>query len=124
MRTSREAANLLRGRIAIAALISAVAFSVVAARLVDVMVLSSTVRRESSVTPVVKRADIVDRNGALIARDLPVTDLYATPAVFWDPAGAARQLAGATGADEARLKTAFAPKKGYILVQRGLTPEQ
>ncbi|MDE2473919.1 MAG: penicillin-binding protein 2, partial [Alphaproteobacteria bacterium] len=124
MRTGREAANLLRGRIAIAALISAIGFSVIAARLVDVMVFGSTVRRESSVVPAVKRADIVDRNGSLIARDLPVTDLYATPAVFWDTAGAAHQLAGVTGADEQRLKAAFAPKKGYILVQRALTPEQ
>jgi cell division protein FtsI (penicillin-binding protein 3) len=124
MRTSRDAANLLRGRIAIAALISAVGFSVIAARLVDVMVLGSTVRRESSVVPAVRRADIIDRNGALIARDLPVTDLYATPAVFWDTAGAAHQLAGVTGADELRLNAAFALKKGYILVQRALTPEQ
>ena len=30
------------------------------------------------------RADFVDRNGVLIARDLPVSDLYATPAAFWD----------------------------------------
>ena len=30
------------------------------------------------------RADLTDRNGELLARDLPVKDLYARPHVFWD----------------------------------------
>lgn len=125
MSASHETAGLLRGRIAVAALISAVGFSVVAARLVDVMVFSAgPVRNVSTLLPVPERADIVDRNGALIARDLPVSDLYASPAAFWDTAEAAHQLAGATGADERRLAAGFEPQKGYILVQRGLTPDQ
>ena len=50
---------------------------------------------------VIARADLTDRNGELLARDLPVKDLYARPHVFWDKAQAARDLAAATGADEA-----------------------
>ena len=69
------------------------------------------------------RADFVDRNGVLIARDLPVSDLYATPAAFWDTDEAARVLAKTTGADAARLKELFASKRGYVLVRRGLTPD-
>jgi cell division protein FtsI (penicillin-binding protein 3) len=59
-----------------------------------------------------------------IARDLPVSDLYAAPAVFWDTKEAARDLAKATGASEERLNASFEPKKGYVLVQRGLTPDK
>src|SRR5258708_31098815 len=35
---------------------------------------------------------LTDRNGELLARDLPVKDLYARPNVFWDKAQAARDL--------------------------------
>ena len=49
------------------------------------------------------RADLVDRNGELLARDLPVSDLYARPHAFWDRQEAAHDLAQATGADERRL---------------------
>jgi cell division protein FtsI (penicillin-binding protein 3) len=125
MRTSHETAGLLRGRIAVAALISAIGFSVVAARLVDLMVFGAgPIRTVSALAIIAKRADLVDRNGALIARDLPVSDLYASPAVLWDRSAAAHLLAMATGADEQRLEAAFKPGKGYILVQRGLTPDQ
>src|SRR5690242_4877773 len=120
------APSLVRSRIAVAAFFCATMFSLIAVRLVDVMVLGGGGSRSGiAVAPAhPMRADLVDRNGALIARDLPVSDLYAMPASFWDPAGAARDLARITGADEAHLKAAFAPKRGYILVQRGLTPDR
>ncbi len=44
-------------------------------------------------TPWPRRADLLDRNGELLARDLPVHDLYAQPAALWDKDQAARQLA-------------------------------
>jgi cell division protein FtsI (penicillin-binding protein 3) len=116
---------LVRSRIALAAAFCAAVFSIVAARLVDVMVFGAGSVQSANVAPAhPMRADLVDRNGALIARDLPVSDLYAMPASFWDPAGAARDLARITGADEVHLRAAFAPKRGYILVQRGLTPDR
>src|SRR4051812_4171435 len=117
--------SLVRNRIAFAAIFSAACFSIIAARLVDVMVLGASVT--GAHVPVIAhpmRADLVDRNGALIARDLPVSDVYASPLVFWDVNEAAHGLAEATGADEAHLKQAFAAKRGYILVQRGLSPDR
>ena len=119
-----EASSVLRGRIAVAALISAVSFSVVTARLVDVMVFGAgPVHSAASIPALPNRADLVDRNALLIARDLPVSDLYASPAAFWDTGDAAHQLAVTTGADEQRLRTAFRPGKGYILVQHAITPD-
>lgn len=125
MKPRPVAPSLVRNRIALAALFCATTFSIVAARLVDVMVFGAGPRTAStaSVTHPM-RADLVDRNGVLIARDLPVSDLYAMPAALWDTAEAAHELAEATGADEAHLKAAFAGKRGYILVQRGLTPDR
>ncbi|HWA30615.1 MAG TPA: penicillin-binding protein 2, partial [Rhizomicrobium sp.] len=67
--------------------------------------------------------DIVDRNGRLLARNLPVFDLYARPHVFWDKKAAARDLAAVTGVSEARLDRAFAGKHNYVLVASQITPE-
>src|ERR1700756_478548 len=118
------APSLIRSRIGLAAFFCATAFSLIAVRLVDVMVLGGGGNRGSYSVAAAHpmRADLVDRNGALIARDLPVSDLYAMPANFWDTDEAARDLARVTGADAAHLKEAFAAKRGYLLVQRGLTP--
>jgi cell division protein FtsI (penicillin-binding protein 3) len=116
---------LVKGRIAVAAVLCAFAFAMVGARLVEVMVLrtqSDAAQMAAESRPV--RADLVDRNGALIARDLPVSDLYATPAAFWDTDEAAAYLSEAVGTDEDRLRKLFAAKRGYILVQRGLTPDR
>jgi cell division protein FtsI (penicillin-binding protein 3) len=115
---------LVRNRIAFAALFSAACFSIIVARLIDVMVFGAVSTGTVATLTHPMRADLVDRNGLLIARDLPVSDLYATPAAFWDTDEAADDLAEATGADSTHLKEAFAAKRGYILVQRGLTPDR
>ena len=61
---------------------------------------------------------------SLLARDLPVKDLYARPHVFWDKAEAARDLALATGADERRLLDGFNnAKHPYVLIARQITPD-
>ena len=113
MRKQPDAPSLVRSRIALAALFCGVAFSLVAARLVEVMVMGAgptPATVAAAAHPM--RADLVDRTGALIARDLPVSNLYATPAAFWDTDEAARELSAATGANEARLAAAFAAKRG------------
>jgi len=116
---------IVRSRIRLSVALCAFAFGVIVFRLLEVMVFGAGLPASAGVAPPVQpmRADLVDRNGVLIARDLPVSDLYAAPAAFWDTDEAARELAKATGADEARLKQGFAAKRGYVLVRRGLSPE-
>src|ERR1700733_5754913 len=102
------------------------AFSLSGLRLVDGMALKGTV---SGVAMVLQdrvqggRADIVDRNGALLARDLPVDDLYARPHALWDKTEAARDLAAATGSSDARLERVFSSPHDYALVAREMNPE-
>ena len=122
---ARTAPNtVVKNRIGLAAGLCAFGFGIVILRLVHVMVFGAGLAASAAAAPDLQpmRADFVDRNGVLIARDLPVSDLYATPAAFWDTDEAARDLAKATGADEARLKQTFAAKHGYVLVRRGLSP--
>jgi len=118
--------SLIQRRIVVAGGFCVMAFALVGVRLVDLAVFKGQVTGVSVAavdeTPPV-RADIVDRNGELLARDLPVFDLYAMPHTFWDKEEAARGLAAATGANLARLEKAFASKHNYVLVARQISPD-
>jgi cell division protein FtsI (penicillin-binding protein 3) len=115
----------IQRRIVIGAGLCTAAFALVGLRLVDVTIMRSAGPAGFADHAVVARADLTDRNGELLARDLPVKDLYARPHVFWDKAAAAHDLARTTGAEQGRLISGFAnTKHPYVLVARQLTPDQ
>lgn len=117
-----EVASVFQRRIIIGAVLSVAAFALVGIRLVHVTLLRSW-DAGHAVAAVMARADLTDRNGELLARDLPVKDLYARPHVFWDKGEAAHALAEATGADEKRLLNGFNnAKHPYVLVARQIFP--
>jgi len=118
-----EAPTVFQRRIIIGAVLCIAAFALVGIRLVHVTLLKSLDGIHAA-QQLVARADLVDRNGELLARDLPVKDLYARPQVFWDKAEAARGLAQATGADKRRLLDGFNnAKHPYVLIARQITPD-
>ncbi|MDE2183616.1 MAG: penicillin-binding protein 2 [Alphaproteobacteria bacterium] len=101
------------------------AFALVAVRLIDVTVFSPEPPHVVRPAPSgIVRADILDRNGELIARDLRADDLYVWLKDIPNKARAARQLAIATGTDERRLAQMLAGKHSTILVARQLTPTE
>ena len=114
----------IQRRIVVAAGICVLAFTFIGLRLVDLGLLKARDHGHGYAAgeDEVVRADIVDRNGRLLARDLPVFDLYVRPHVFWDKAEAARDLAVATHVSERRLLRAFNGKHNYVLVARQITP--
>jgi cell division protein FtsI (penicillin-binding protein 3) len=98
-------------------------FALIAVRLVDITVLRSkgAVQAPTAMMqPTTVRADLVDRNGALLARNLPVDDLYARPQLLKDRGAAAAELADITHVDSDRLAHAFAGSHNYVLVARYL----
>ena len=117
-----EAPTVFQRRIIIGAVLSAAAFALVGIRLAHVTLMRPLdLGREAAA--VIARADLTDRNGELLARDLPVKDLYARPHVFWNKPQAAHDLAVATGADERRLLNGFNnAKHPYVLIARQITP--
>jgi cell division protein FtsI (penicillin-binding protein 3) len=116
--------TVFQRRIVIGAVICVLAFALVGARLIDVTLFIPDAKvGKSGMVGEVSRGDLVDRNGELVARDLPADDLYARPHLFPDPRLAARRLASVTGADERRLMQMFTSKRGYVLVARQLSPE-
>lgn len=92
--------DVFQRRIVIGAAFCVAAFLLVGFQLVDVTLLHGHGHAGFADRVLAARADLTDRNGELLARDLPVKDLYARPHVFWDKDEAAHDLAAATGAEE------------------------
>jgi cell division protein FtsI (penicillin-binding protein 3) len=117
-----QPSTVYQRRILIGAVISVIAFTLVCARLIDVTVLNGPAQTRRAAPVVLSRVDLVDRNGELIARDLPAGDLYARPPLLKDRRRTAQNLAIATGADERRLVQAFTGKSKTVLVARQVSP--
>ena len=121
-------ANIVQRRIAIAAIGSVLAFALIAARLVDLTLLKGGAGSASPVaattTPV--RADIVDRNGQLLARDLAVHDVFVQPSALKNIPAAARDIAAAAGLKRSRvlwiLSSRHRPNE-FVLVARQVMPD-
>jgi cell division protein FtsI (penicillin-binding protein 3) len=110
-------------RIVIAAAFSVAAFALVGIRLIHLTLLNGDIIAPRVAAAVSEaRADLRDRNGVILARDLPVTDIGARPEFLPDRAEAAHQLAEATGVNEARLARLFA-RKPYVLVAQRVSPD-
>jgi cell division protein FtsI (penicillin-binding protein 3) len=119
-----EKPGIFQRRIVIGAVFCVAAFTLVGIRLVDVTLMRGHGGKGVADHTVTARADLVDRNSELLARDLPVQDLYARPHVFWDKDQAARDLAKATSGDEKRLRESFDnTKHPYVLIARQITPD-
>ena len=72
-----------------------------------------------------KRADIVDRNGNLLATNFETHSLYAQPPQMVDPAHAARELARIfPDLKEQDLIEDFTGKRKFVWIKRKLSPEQ
>jgi len=119
----------VRNRLMVAVFLFIAAFLLLSARMVG-LGFSASGQTEAHWTrglPVytVKRSDIVDRNGVVLATNLETSSLFADPAKVLDPEGAVLKLAGvfpdlAGGDLLVRLKS----DRRFIWVRRKLTPHQ
>jgi cell division protein FtsI (penicillin-binding protein 3) len=127
---AKAAVEVGRHRLAITAGVFALAFCVIGARLVDLMALNGGAEaarfaagRDAVAAPVVQRADIVDRNGVILATNLPTTNLYANATRVIDPAETARRLIEVLPGlsfDETLRK--LSSGKTFVYLRRNLTP--
>ena len=126
---TKHAIETGRMRLVVTAGLVAVAFSLIGVRLVDLMVLGDgpsvmTRAREPGRSQMV-RADIVDRNGVIIATNLPTVNLYADSQAVPDAKAAAAKLI-ATLPDlkyDDVLKRLTSGQR-FIYLRRNLTPEE
>ncbi|WP_193182834.1 peptidoglycan D,D-transpeptidase FtsI family protein [Nisaea sediminum] len=128
--TGRQALEQGRTRLLIAGSVFALAFSVIAARVVDVSVFDrgaepNLAQESSNLAHKTGRADIVDRNGMLLATTLSVPSLYADPKSVMDPVEAADKLLTVLPElDRAELVETLSSDKRFIWIKRNLTPRQ
>jgi len=72
-----------------------------------------------------QRADIIDRNGAILATNLATTALYAQPHRMINPVGAAKALVKIfPDIDGDKLLKNFTGKRKFIWVRKKISPEQ
>ncbi|MEM1151173.1 MAG: penicillin-binding protein 2 [Pseudomonadota bacterium] len=72
------------------------------------------------------RADILDRNGELLATSVTVYSLFADPRAIWDPGEVSRELAAVfEDLDVEALQRRLSNRdRAFVWVRRGLTPRQ
>jgi cell division protein FtsI (penicillin-binding protein 3) len=127
---ARAAIEMSRKRLTITGAILTLAFCVIGLRLVDVSLMQAAVEprvafASKAASLQFARADIVDRNGVLLATSLPTASLYADPRQVLDPIVAAKRLAETLpDVDEKKLAARLASKRGFVWIKRHLTPRQ
>tara|TARA_R110002110_G_scaffold74388_1_gene196699 strand:+ start:4236 stop:5951 length:1716 start_codon:yes stop_codon:yes gene_type:complete len=119
-----------RNRLMVAGALFTAAFAVIGIRVVDVSVFSdnSEPRYTRSIAKDEKhtgRADIVDRNGVLMATSLNTASLFANPRLVLDPEQAAIRLATALpGINVKAIEKKLRSDRGFVWLKRHLTPRQ
>jgi cell division protein FtsI (penicillin-binding protein 3) len=126
----KQALETGRNRLMVAAVVMTMAFGAIGARLVDLTVLNSgSEPSRASVSTsdgsIVSRADILDRNGIVLATSLPTASLYADPERILDPVEAADELIRVLpDLDRNTVLEKLTSKGRFQWVARNLTPQQ
>ncbi len=127
---TKRALETGRARLLVGAALFALAFAAICGRLVDVTMLEDgidprTAEQPGLSAPVAERADIVDRNGVVLATSLATGSLFANPRQITNVDEAAKELA-ATIPDlsVAELKAKLGADKSFVWLQRDMTPQQ
>lgn len=126
---AKHAVDVGHMRLWVTASLFGLAFALIGVRLVDLMVVGeqprASVARKAvdAAAPARGRAEIVDRNGVLIATNLPTVNLFADAAKVLDPKVTADRLTGALPDlkyDEVLQKVSSGQR--FVYLRRHLTP--
>ncbi|MEP4380319.1 MAG: penicillin-binding protein 2 [Alphaproteobacteria bacterium] len=129
--TKKQAIETARTRLLVGGSLMAAAFFVVGVRLFDLAVFNETedlrraASREIARPATMARADIVDRNGVLLATSLKTASLFADPRKISNPADAARRLVEILpDLSEEVVAARLGSGKSFVWLRRNLTPRQ
>lgn len=126
----KEALETGRNRLMVTVVLFTLVFMLIGGRLVHLAVLERgdepQLARSASVQSVVAgRADIVDRNGVILATSLPTASLFANPREILDRHEAADKLITVLpGLERAEIVAKLGLPSGFVWLSRNLTPIQ
>ncbi len=126
----KQAIETGRNRVVVTAVVFGLAFAAIAGRLVDLTVLNQpgepqVTQRTDTPSWTAERADIVDRNGVILATSLPTVSLYADPSEVLDPVAAADSLLTVLPDLDRDAAVARLSSDGrFVWMRRNLTPTQ
>ena len=127
-RPRKRALEVSHSRVLLGAGLFAVVFLVIAVRLVAITLLPDSGDVASVAPTKIKtadRADIVDRNGVVLATSLATSSLYANPHQVIDPQEAAQRIVEVLpDLSEAELAAKLGSDRGFVWLKRNLTPRQ
>ena len=128
--TTKQALETGRTRLLVTGAVFLLAFSAISVRLADITVLQQV--HEPRISQAAKpgaastmRADIVDRNGELLATSLATASLYANPKhVINADEAAGKLVAVLPELSQAELHAKLASNRSFVWIRRHLTPRQ
>ena len=126
----KEALETSRSRLVVTSVLFAVAFAVISGRLVELAVFEdpqarATATASRTVVQSKSRADILDRNGILLATSVPTASVYANPRHLLDARDAARRIVTVLPeVNEERLFGWLNSERTFVWIRRNITPNQ
>lgn len=129
--SEKDSLSVCKNRTILATFGFVAVYLIIAGRLFDLCVVphlnkNEIERKVSQIHNPIRRADIIDRNGTIIATSLPTVNLYANPRKIINPEKAAHELAVALPEldFEATLKKLKNTNSTFVYLKRNLTPSQ
>jgi cell division protein FtsI (penicillin-binding protein 3) len=118
-----------RNRLVVVGAVFALAFTLVGVRLVDLAVWQGSAGNQivldAEQRPSANRADIVDRNGVVLATNLTTASLFAEPRRILDAGDAADRIVTALPElDRQEIEKKLTSGRAFIWLKRHLTPKQ
>lgn len=130
----RSALDMARGRLVFLSLFFILCYIVVAARVFDLTIIQGEMKKNEETVSYLEaeprtqkkhqRADILDRNGVILARSLKTASLYADPVMISDPKGVAKDLSRIfPDLSYGDLLKKLQEKKRFVWIKRNITPD-
>lgn len=129
----RSSLDLARGRLVLLSGIFVLCYIVVVARVVDLSLIRGELKKEDTVSYLeaepaieksVRRADILDRNGIILARSLKTASLYADPVDIQDAPAIAKDLVKIfPDLSYGDVLQKLQSKKRFVWLKRNMTPD-
>jgi len=124
----RPRADNMRGRIKLAAAAFALAYLVIAGRLVMFGVMDPVAGNagdDPNAAIAASRPDLIDRNGDIIATDIKTASLYGEPRNIIDPDEATELITSVLpDLDATALRKRLSGNAGFVWIKREITPTQ